>query len=181
MTVTVMAIVVPRVSAVETHPYTGYTGVPDTFIAVPVNGGSAPQYQWYVNGVPLSGHASDTLIFASLQCSDSLSIHMASNASCAVPFFVDSLVALCTSTSIPTVFAIGYASIYPNPAQNELMIENAEGSEIKIFNLPGQEELSVKNISNKEVVNIQKLTPGIYIIQVIEANGEQRNYRVVKE
>ena len=71
--------------------------------------------------------------------------------------------------------------IYPNPAQNEVIIENAEGSGVKIYNLLGQEELNAKNISNKEVVNIQGLIPGIYVVQIIGANGEVQNKRVIKE
>ena len=71
--------------------------------------------------------------------------------------------------------------IYPNPVNDELNIENGANSDLIIYNLLGSELLETKLISNKEAVNIIHLTPGVYLVKIIGANGEVQNFRVVKE
>ncbi len=71
--------------------------------------------------------------------------------------------------------------IYPNPVNDELNIENGANSDLIIYNLLGSELLETKLISNKEAVNIIQLTPGVYLVKIIGANGEVQNFRVVKE
>ncbi len=71
--------------------------------------------------------------------------------------------------------------IYPNPVNDELNIENGANSDLIIYNLLGSELLETKLISNKEAVNIINLTPGVYLVKIIGANGEVQNFRVVKE
>ena len=71
--------------------------------------------------------------------------------------------------------------IYPNPVNDELHIENGANSDLIIYNLLGSELLETKLISNKEAVSIVQLTPGIYLVKVIDASGKAQNYRVVKE
>ena len=75
-------------------------------------------------------------------------------------------------------------TIYPNPAQNEISIENASGSVVRIFNLLGQEMLQfdkLRTADNKETINIESLISGTYIIQIIDTNGDLQNRRLVKE
>jgi sugar lactone lactonase YvrE len=72
-------------------------------------------------------------------------------------------------------------SILPNPVKDELMVSNAAGSEVMIYNIMGQ--LSFDGLmmtSDKQVVNIKGLVPGTYIVR-ITGNGWARNFRVVKE
>lgn len=70
-------------------------GHPLTFTAYPVNGGTNPTYQWYINGAPLSGEdsISITRIFGG---ADTVTCRMVSNSPCAP---VDTVY----STSIPIV------------------------------------------------------------------------------
>lgn len=59
-------------------------GSPLTFSSYPVNGGTAPQYQWYIDNVPVMGATSSTYtnIFND---GDTVSVMMVSNSTCAFP------------------------------------------------------------------------------------------------
>ncbi len=74
----------------------------------------------------------------------------------------------------------GY-TVYPNPATNEITIKNAEGGEMKLFNLLGQEVLSRKISRDKEVVNIQSLISGTYIIRMQGKDNAIQNSYLIKE
>ena len=58
------------------------TGTPVTFTATPVNGGTAPSYQWYKNGTLISGAINNTYIDAALINADVISCALVSNAPC---------------------------------------------------------------------------------------------------
>jgi hypothetical protein len=62
----------------------GCAGQMLTFTAIPTNGGTAPTYQWKVNGAPVAGAtgASYSAVFAN---NDVVTVDMVSNSSCAVP------------------------------------------------------------------------------------------------
>lgn len=57
-------------------------GTPITFTAVPVNEGTAPTYQWFVNGNPVQTGASSTYTSSSLANGDVVQVRMTSNDSC---------------------------------------------------------------------------------------------------
>ena len=71
--------------------------------------------------------------------------------------------------------------IYPNPAKESITIENATGSYFEMFDILGKEILSDKINSNKETVNLQRLSPGICLFRIVAANGEIINKIFVKE
>ena len=67
--------------------------------------------------------------------------------------------------------------IYPNPASNQLQIISSAGaiSEIKITDVTGREVLnrgySSDAIVTKQLLDISALNPGIYLVEVLTANG----------
>jgi gliding motility-associated-like protein len=65
------------------------SGTSVTFTATPINGGSAPIYQWQVNGVN-AGTNSNTFSSNTLANNDVVSCQLTSNAKCAVPVAVPS-------------------------------------------------------------------------------------------
>ena len=76
-------IVVPSVSiAAGAGTVICTTTTPETFTATPINGGTTPTYQWYVNGVATGVGAAYTYIPAN---GDIVSCVMTSNAPCAFP------------------------------------------------------------------------------------------------
>jgi hypothetical protein len=57
---------------------------------------------------------------------------------------------------------------YPNPANDQLTVENAAGAHIRIYNLQGQ--LLLERLSDKENINIKlnNLKPGTYLLMLLK-------------
>ena len=61
--------------------------------------------------------------------------------------------------------------ISPNPANTHIKVENAAGSRITIYNIAGQEVMSVAYAEANETLNVSDLKAGLYIVRV--ANGNE--------
>lgn len=83
-TLTVNPILAASVSIVANPGDVICDGTSVDFTATPVNGGSTPAYQWYLNGAPV-GTNSATYTDASLTNTDAVYVEMSSNANCALP------------------------------------------------------------------------------------------------
>jgi len=81
----------------------------------------------------------------------------------------------------PLVFLAQEILLSPNPAQNEMTIEHAAGGEVCIYNMVGQLCGKYKLIQERQVVDISHFGSGMYLVQVIGANGEKCVRRVVKQ
>jgi photosystem II stability/assembly factor-like uncharacterized protein len=56
--------------------------------------------------------------------------------------------------------------VYPNPANQKIIVENAAGSDIEIYNLTGQLMLKTVAFSEKRtIIDVSNLNSGIYIIK----------------
>jgi hypothetical protein len=69
-------------------------------------------------------------------------------------------------------------SIYPNPAQNSLTIENAKGNELTIFNILGEPVFKKIIASNSETINISNLPNDIYMVQIVDT---EKMIRITKK
>ena len=81
---TVNPSVIPSVTIYESaNPVCDGTSV--TFTAdTPVNGGTSPAYQWYLNGNPIPGETGTTYTTSALADGDQIYLEMISDAGCAV-------------------------------------------------------------------------------------------------
>ena len=61
-------------------------------------------------------------------------------------------------------------TISPNPASTYIKVENAAGSQITVYNLAGQEVLSVASAEANETLNVSNLNAGLYIVRVVNGN-----------
>ena len=61
-------------------------------------------------------------------------------------------------------------SIYPNPANTEIHIDNAEGATISVYNLMGQNVMTVENANKFNTVNVEALAAGTYVVKVVNNN-----------
>ena len=76
---------------------------------------------------------------------------------------------------------INTCSIYPNPATDKLVIENAaDGASISIFNVVGRLVYKGTISSSRELINIQSFAPGSYFARIENNNGVEEKKFVVK-
>ena len=61
-------------------------------------------------------------------------------------------------------------SIYPNPANTEIHVDNADGATIEVYNLMGQNVMTVENANKFNTVNVESLAAGTYIVKVVNNN-----------
>jgi len=93
----------------------------------------------------------------------------------------------CTYTPLPSlaISAVnakgGTVNVYPNPAFDELTIENAQpGSAFSILNIMGQTMLSGNIDANKQTANISHLPTGSYIIRLKGTDGSTVTQKITK-
>jgi hypothetical protein len=70
--------------------------------------------------------------------------------------------------------------IYPNPISGEINLElNAGKSSISIYNLGGKQLFNLKTSNLTEVINVNDLNNGIYILEIIQ-NNSRKSFKLVK-
>ncbi|AZA55896.1 T9SS type A sorting domain-containing protein [Chryseobacterium shandongense] len=86
------------------------------------------------------------------------------------------------SLGVKSVEIDGGASVYPNPAKDQLNVKSSnEIVELHIFNMAGQKVLSQKISEKNPQLNISMLTTGNYILQTIDKHGNSTSTRFIKE
>ena len=75
-------------------------------------------------------------------------------------------------------------TVFPNPAKDKLNI-NISGypgaAEISIFSGTSQKVITHRTGQNNSVLDISKLTRGVYLVKIITANGEVLNQKIIKQ
>ncbi|MBZ0328068.1 MAG: Omp28-related outer membrane protein [Altibacter sp.] len=56
--------------------------------------------------------------------------------------------------------------IYPNPAQSQFNIANAETATVEVYNLLGQMVATKSNISNNQQIDVSRLQTGTYLVKI---------------
>jgi hypothetical protein len=86
---------------------------------------------------------------------------------------------ICTGIEL----AEGAIRVYPNPTRSELWIEldaNAEISRVSLFDLSGRVIMDQSILgSNKTLLNLDKVAPGIYQIQVMDSSNNKAVKKIV--
>lgn len=73
-------------------------------------------------------------------------------------------------------------SIYPNPAQESIIIEGAGiGTTAELYNTSGQRVLSAVITDTKQAVNVSSLSTGMYIIHFTTKEGNKGSVKMLKE
>ena len=69
--------------------------------------------------------------------------------------------------------------IYPNPTNGNIMVSGANINMVEVYNLCGQKVVSVNGSQNVNV-DMSALESGVYMVKVIEVNGNSTVNKVVK-
>lgn len=70
--------------------------------------------------------------------------------------------------------------IYPNPTNGNIMVKGDNINKVEVYNLCGQKVMSVKANSNNVNVEMSALTTGVYMVKVIDNDGNATVNKVVK-
>ncbi len=73
-------------------------------------------------------------------------------------------------------------SIYPNPTNNELQIDNAQpGSEYKLYDVVGAIKQQGILPQSNNTIPLNTLPPGIYLLQIADTKGARTIHKIIKE
>ncbi len=117
--------VVPSVTMGSTVGNTVCAGTTGTYTAIPVNGGSAPMYQWYVNGVPVGTGVSYSYTPGN---GDVIRVAMTSSAVCATPPVVSAQVTMTVyNWFVPVVTITAQPGTTIKAGQWDTLVANVSG------------------------------------------------------
>gem|GEM_PF-1233295 len=133
-------------------------------------------YVWKVNGNIQSSTAN---FFSSntISMGDSVCLITYSHINCTLPDSVRTCVQIGESIGGMSMRSI---LVYPNPVENELVIEGAEKASIKIYDVLGRKIYSNSDSSNKESINTTNWLPGAYWVELDFEDGKREVSKVVK-
>ncbi|MCQ2262929.1 MAG: T9SS type A sorting domain-containing protein [Bacteroidales bacterium] len=61
-------------------------------------------------------------------------------------------------------------TVSPNPASTVIRVDNAAGAQISIYNIAGQEVMTMEAANANETINVANLTEGVYVVRVVNGN-----------
>ncbi len=178
--------VTPTVNITQSNDSVSFLGQVITFTASITNGGSAPTYQWVVNGVNVPGATSATFAYAVtgpcvVRCI------LTSNAPCVdYPSVTsDPLGVWAESEGLNNVHASLYSmSLYPNPNNGVFVLSGIVNKQsnadinFDVVDMTGKVLYSGKTTPfngaiNQQVDLGQSIVPGQYMLRVVNENGSE--------
>lgn len=177
-TVTPQAFVTPEVSISVTND-TITAGESITFTATASNAGSAPTFQWFINGIALSGATSSTYTTNTIGNGQTISCRIVGQVPCSEVQTVSSngiTITVEQPNSILDWNTETEVLIYPNPSAGEVTFKSIHAGNYYIVNEAGQlvQEVRLNNSNNYEI-KINNLASGTYVV------AGQNDFGVVKE
>lgn len=84
---------------------------------------------------------------------------------------------------VASIQLIKYAvvSIYPNPFKDHITIESIHGGYLNIYNIDGKLQVKKEIISSNEIVNLEGLISGNYLLEFIDRLGNRELLKLTKE
>lgn len=72
-------------------------------------------------------------------------------------------------------------NVYPNPANDKLIVQSANSSKIIVSNIIGQQVTVINNPLYEQTINLESYTMGVYMVTVVDKNGNQTTQRFIKQ
>jgi len=133
----------------------------------------APNYQWTINGSPLSSETNDTLLLSPV-VSGNYSVSTTSADGC-----ISTSNIILIQASLEENDFSNTISIFPNPTNGEFRIISELNIEsVKLYDSQGK-EINMMEIKNK-TFNIQSLNSGVYSVEISTAKGKYHS-KIIKQ
>ncbi|MGN6568031.1 MAG: SBBP repeat-containing protein [Flavipsychrobacter sp.] len=172
--VTILPITPPTVTITASPSSVTTPGQTITYTATVTNGGTAPTYQWYKNGVLIPGATTNPYATNNVNNGDVMSCTVVSNAQCVSP---NTATGSSARLGVEITEGASIASMYPNPNNGNFTVTaNFNGAQpkeatIEVLNVVGQvvytETVQVVNNSLKENIKLNSELPnGMYILKL---------------
>lgn len=170
----VMVSVVPIIFPALSISYSGCPSSTLLFQANGTNGGSSPQYQWYLNGIYSGVGPSFTINNAVNQLQ--VYARMTSSAACALPTTVQSasVTVNCITTSLPAVDGLESYWVSPNPTRGvvsvQLKLSGRKAVSFVLTDSKGRVVLRRAPVSlsgsTTQVLDLERMAAGTYILKM---------------
>lgn len=168
ITMVVTTQVTPAVSITVSPSGSICSGATVTFTAVPVNGGTAPAYQWQIDGSNV-GTNSVTFTSTTLTNGQVVSCVMTSNDACANPATGASPGITITVNPLPTATIAGTTAVCKNAAAPTITFTGAGGTAPYTFTytVNGGANQTVTSVGNNANVIVPASVPGIFLYSLV--------------
>jgi Zn-dependent metalloprotease/uncharacterized protein YjdB len=176
--------VIPNSITISTHQLHIAPGVEDTFVAVAPFAGSAPAYQWRINGVPIPGATGSVFITSTLTNGQVVSCEVTSSNPCVFPrteLSIGDTISV-WATGVRSVNNHNSIELLPNPNNGAFTLKgklngaSEEKVNIIVSDVLGQKvyqsDASVLNgILNEKIMLDNVLANGMYTVTVTTGAG----------
>lgn len=171
-------------------------GQVDSFQAVVLNGGNFPRYQWFLNGVAISGQTNSTFganINGGLNGNrDSITVQVTADGPCALSTFNSVVVKVIPLGVAPVPVAQSDLRLIPNPNSGEFVVSGTLGTTtdeevaLEITDMLGQIVYKGRTISKGGAISERiklsnALANGMYMLNVRTGNANDVFHFVLKQ
>ena len=184
-------LVVPVVTISANPGTTIVSGQSVTLIASYTNGGPAPTFQWYKNGILIPGATSDSLVLSNAANRDSLTCIITSSGPCGNQPGAHSVIILVNNVGVIQLNNTGEITVLPNPNKGDFIVKGSLGSladedvTLELSDVIGQVVYKGKFMAQGGIINEHihpdnKLANGVYLLS-IHSGAENKVFHVVIE
>ena len=179
MTMTVVASATPACTITAYPGSSVPAGMNDSFVvAVTSGGGAAPTYQWYLNGVVISGATSVSYVTSTLATGDIVTCHVTNTDPCGGVTVSNGINITIGGVGISsTMQGEGSISLLPNPNSGSFILKGTIGVNdneemtIEVTDMMGQVVFTGRGAAKNGVFNEQiqlsgRLANGMYVLNV---------------
>jgi hypothetical protein len=163
-----------------------------TFTANVMNGGSTPAYQWYVNGVAVTGATTPVFSTSTLANNDSVTCQVQSSSACAGMLGFNSVRVRVSGVGVQNVSStVSDIRLVPNPSKGTFTVKGTLGTtdeeaSLEITNMLGQvvyrANAEVRNGELNERIELGNgIANGMYILNLRTGTGQKVFHIVIEQ